>query len=270
MTSLYNNNNKMSILSHFDNFIIAECNQGQRKNGVQYGGKYVAQQLNIKPKHIIKNDLFDSVNSQENNGYQILSNILSTQSKTILIGGDHSLGISSVDAFLNMYKDELSVLWIDAHADINDHITSITGNIHGMPLGYHHIARTDKPCWRTEPHKLKSNQLYYFGIRDLDPAEIELIESDHIGYSTSIDDNLYKFIDDAKYLLISFDVDSLDPKYMDSTGVMANDGLTPNDVKTVIEYSIEHNKLIHLDIMEFNPLIGNPEKSIESIKEIFL
>jgi arginase len=260
----------MSILNFFDNLIVAQCSQGQKKDGVQHGGLYICRNFNKEPKNIIDKELFNTINEEEDNGYCVISNILSTQKRTMLIGGDHSLGISSVDAFLNKYKDDLSVLWIDAHADINDHNTSITGNIHGMTLGYHHISRADKPCWRKNPHKLKSSQLYYFGIRDLDSAEKELIESDGIGYSTRIDKNLYDFINKSKYLLISFDVDALDPEYMDSTGVMAENGLSPLDVKHIILYSINCGNLIHLDLMEFNPLLGNPEKSIKSIRTIFL
>lgn len=116
----------MSIVKYFDNFIIGECHQGQCKDGVQFGGKYICDRLLIKPTHIVKNQLFNNIHNIEDNGYHFISNILSTHTKTMLIGGDHSLGISSVDAFLNLYNDELSVLWIDAHADINDHITSIT------------------------------------------------------------------------------------------------------------------------------------------------
>lgn len=31
---------------------------------------------------------------------------------------------------------ELSVVWVDAHADINTPLTSSTGNIHGQPMSY--------------------------------------------------------------------------------------------------------------------------------------
>lgn len=263
----------MSIINYFNVFIIGECNQGQKKQGVQFGGKYICDRLNIKPQFTILNYLFDSIENNKDetnndNGYEIISFILSKNKKTMLIGGDHSLGISSVDAFLNLYKDELSVLWIDAHADINDHLTSLTGNIHGMSLGYHHYKRENKPCWRKSPHKLKSKQLYYFGIRDLDPEEIKLIESENIGYSTHNDDNLYNFINNSKYLLISFDVDALDPEFMDSTGVIANNGLLPDNVKNIISYSINSGKLIHLDLMEFNPSLGNSEKSFKALEYI--
>lgn len=269
----------MSI-NRFDNIIVAECSAGQRKQGVGDGGMFICENLNIKPNIVLENRIFSDINGLCENGYNILSSILdnfhtknlekSKKSMTLLIGGDHSLGISSVDFLLDKYRDKLSVLWIDAHADINDHLTSITGNLHGMPLGYHHESRSDKIWWRKNQHRLKSSQLYYFGIRDLDPAEKELIDKENIGYSTVFDNKLKNFIDSSEILLISFDVDSLDPTYLDSTGCYAPNGLSPTDVKNVIDYSINTNKLNHLDIMEFNPHLGDKIKSIETVKYIFL
>jgi arginase len=267
------------IKNLFDEVIVANCSQGQQKFGVQEGGEYICKYLDINPSITLEHKIFNDINGEGENGYKILSYMLGSFhekngiiKKTLLIGGDHSLGISSVDYFANRYKEKLRVLWIDAHADINDHITSLSGNIHGMPLGYHHISRTDKPCWRKSQYRLSSNQLYYFGIRDLDDSEKELIEKDNIPFSVNTKhnyDKLLKFIDDSKYLLISFDVDSLDPELMSSTGTRSCCGLNCKDVYDVIKYSIDKQKLIHLDIMEFNPELGNVEKSIKSLIEIF-
>ena len=266
------------MILNFTKVIIAECSNGQKKDGVQNGGKYICDKLNINYHDKIDFSKFNNIDDNtENNGYFQVSNLLQKYNKnndlTLLLGGDHSLGISSIDAFLDLYKDELRVLWIDAHADINDHLTSLTGNLHGMPIGYHHISRSDKPIWRTRDNRLKSNQLYYFGLRDVDPEELKLIAKENIGYSRNLQDNLadlLKFIDDSKYLMISFDVDSLDPTLLDSTGVLADKGLISVEVFYIIKNSIEKNKLIHLDIMEFNPNLGDPIKSIDCIKKILL
>lgn len=267
MTSLLKN--------HFDTVIVAKCAQGQRKLGVDEGGEYICKYLDINPTITLDYKLFNDINSEGENGYKILSYMLKSfhedNKKILVIGGDHSLGISSVDYLAALYGEKLSVLWIDAHADINDHITSLSGNIHGMPLGYHHIYRTDKPCWRREnQYRLKSSQLYYYGIRDLDSTEKQLIDEEHIGYSMTFDDKLKKFIENAEILLISFDVDALDPSHLDSTGCYSPDGLNPDDVKNVINYAKTLNKLTHLDLMEFNPYMGNWIKSLECIKKIFL
>jgi len=269
-------NSIKNLLSYFDFTLVAKCGSGQRKYGVEKGGEFICDALNIKPSLVLEKTLFNNIDLEFHNGYELISRSLDSHTynypntKTLLLGGDHSLGISSIDFMLEKYKDKLRVLWIDAHADINDHITSITGNLHGMPLGYHHISRTDKPRWRKNQYRLTSNQLYYFGIRDLDPAEIKLIEKENIGYSNSVDDKLKKFIDESEVLMISFDVDALDPTFLDSTGCLAPNGLKPFDVRFIIDYAIKTEKLKHLDIMEFNPELGNSDKSINCVRTIFL
>jgi arginase len=163
----------------------------------------------------------------------------------------------------------LRVLWLDAHADINDHTTSVTGNLHGMPLGYHYNNTKDKPIWNIENKRIKSNQLYYYGIRDLDPAEIDLILNDKIGFSTQIDNPLVDFIQNAPYLAISFDVDVLDPIFLDSTGTLAENGATPAEIKTIFDIAQKKDSFVHLDIVEINPLLGDWDKSIQTLDLIF-
>lgn len=45
------------------------------------------------------------------------------------------LAIGSVDGHVQAKSDNVAVLWIDAHADINTSLLSESGNMHGMPLG---------------------------------------------------------------------------------------------------------------------------------------
>lgn len=49
--------------------------------------------------------------------------------------GSSSLAIGSISGHAAS-RNELSVLWVDAHADINTPLTTPTGNIHGQPLSY--------------------------------------------------------------------------------------------------------------------------------------
>lgn len=53
----------------------------------------------------------------------------------LVIGGDHALGIGSIAGTARTIPaKDLSVIWIDAHTDINTDETSGSHNIHGMPL----------------------------------------------------------------------------------------------------------------------------------------
>jgi arginase len=187
--------------------------------------------------------------------------------KTLVLGGDHSVGISSLDAMIKLYGDDLRVLWIDAHADINDYNSSISGNIHGMPLGFHFIGTSNVVPWDTKSRRLQPHQLYYFGIRDLDKFESNLIREYNIKHTNHINDSLIDYITTAPKLMISFDVDSLDPEYVNSTGTRANGGIKPSDINTIMNTA---KNLVHLDITEFNPLIGDKESSIDSIKKCFI
>lgn len=46
-----------------------------------------------------------------------------------------SLAIGSIHGH-SAAVGELSVVWVDAHADINTPLTSYTGNLHGQPMSY--------------------------------------------------------------------------------------------------------------------------------------
>ncbi len=54
----------------------------------------------------------------------------------LVLGGDHSLGLGSIDGQLRNHKENLKVLWIDAHADINTLKTTSSQNYHGMPVSH--------------------------------------------------------------------------------------------------------------------------------------
>ena len=51
----------------------------------------------------------------------------------IMIGGDHSAAIASALASTKVNID-VGMIWIDAHTDYNTFETTVTGNIHGLPL----------------------------------------------------------------------------------------------------------------------------------------
>jgi len=51
------------------------------------------------------------------------------------IGGDHGVATGSISGLLDVYGDDLRVVWVDAHADINYIIENIR-NYHGMSVGH--------------------------------------------------------------------------------------------------------------------------------------
>ena len=91
-----------------------------------------------------------------------IQQILKEDRRVLTIGGDHSVGIGTIDGhvkvqyknsfiYTKLYiyifflyctyyiillkeKKNVGVLWIDAHADLNTNKTSESGNVHGMPV----------------------------------------------------------------------------------------------------------------------------------------
>ena len=68
---------------------------------------------------------------------------------------------------------------------------------------------------------------------------------------------------------ISFDVDALDPELVDSTGTKVPDGLEPEEVREIIKTALDVNKLVSLDVVEFNKDLGDPDNSLIAVKRVF-
>ena len=209
---------------------------------------------------------------------KLLSN---NSDKIINIGGDHSMAIASIAANLNTYGTKLKVLWFDAHGDINTRQSSSTSNYHGMPLSF--LTGLDSsPDFYYIKNKLIFNNLCYIGIRDLDPEEISTIKLYNIknikaeNFNNSINKyikDIIKWIGDSPVHL-SFDIDSLDPKYMEYTGTRAPDGLELDKVLICLKEICSKTNIVNVDLSElnlFNPdlIPHNPEKQLYSVN-VFL
>lgn len=116
--------------------------------------------------------------------------------------------------------------------------------------------------------KLRFEKITYCGIRDIDTFEGEIIKEKKIRVLDV--EKTIEFINNTDSPIhISFDVDVLDPELMSSTGTRVPDGLDCQEVKNIIGAALAHDKLVSLDVVEFNTALGDPKKSLEAIKEIF-
>ena len=98
---------------------------------------------------------------------------------SLLLGGDHSLGLGSVAATARVHNGDFGVIWVDAHADINTPETTVTGNIHGMPLAWAFGLAGRVPGFEWVPEGqtiLRPDQLVYIGLRDVDAAEKKILK----------------------------------------------------------------------------------------------
>uniref|UniRef100_A0A6C0JC81 Arginase n=1 Tax=viral metagenome TaxID=1070528 RepID=A0A6C0JC81_9ZZZZ len=211
------------------------------------------------------------------------------EGRRINIGGDHSMAIGSIAYTLNKHPNA-KVIWFDAHADINTHEESRTKNVHGMPLSFLSglTERTSKASETEEykfgfiKNKLDLKNLMYIGIRDLDEYEKKIIKDNNIQvikvdefncteiYPTYL--KIEHFIKDDPFH-ISFDVDSIDPDIIPSTGTSVKSGLLKFQTQTIVRQLMRSKKLVNMDITELN--ISNDfsdednNKSLKNTLDIF-
>lgn len=161
------------------------------------------------------------------------------------------------------------MIWIDAHPDIHTYKSTVSGNTHGTPLSV--CTALEKKHWasRMSAKMLPFDRLMYVGIRDIDDWEAEIIEREKVKHFTV--EQAVQWIKDNKDLPIhiSFDVDALDPDYVSSTGTRVENGLTPKEVRDIISEALIQDNLVSLDVVEFNPRLGNPMESMKSVQEVF-
>ncbi|RWX59754.1 arginase, partial [Mesorhizobium sp. M4B.F.Ca.ET.089.01.1.1] len=63
----------------------------------------------------------------------------SRQAMPIFLGGDHSISAGTLSGVARRAKElgrPLFVLWLDAHPDFHTLDTTVSGNLHGVPLAY--------------------------------------------------------------------------------------------------------------------------------------
>src|SRR5699024_746603 len=94
----------------------------------------------------------------------------------LVLGGDHSIAIGTI-AGLSEHYENLGVIWIDAHADMNTEETTPSGNIHGMPLAVSlGLGNEQLTSIMKQGPKIKPENIVLIGIRDLDEGEKQLIK----------------------------------------------------------------------------------------------
>ncbi len=199
----------------------------------------------------------------------------------MVIGGDHSTAIGSISADLDYYKGDISVIWIDAHADIHNDETTPSGNIHGMPLSVCIGRCSDK--FNIGEYKLDPKNIFYIGLRDYEKEEMEYIKKSNITYYKDSDinlNNLESIIKDiiskvkTKYVHISFDFDSLSKSEFNAVNVAVNGtyqkdgGLNLNEAIKCLELLFSNLNVSTLDMVEYNPVLDKDGSCLSKIEVI--
>ncbi|MFO7783285.1 MAG: arginase [Thermodesulfobacteriota bacterium] len=201
----------------------------------------------------------------------------------LAMGGDHTVSIGSVaglSAHCRARGLRLGVLWIDAHADMNDEETTPSGNIHGMALavslGFGHEQLTNLLGFSP---KLEPQNVFLVGVRSIDPDERKIIrkagisvytmtEIDRRGMAQVIEEILRSLIESVDVIHVTFDVDSVDPSLAQGVGTPVPGGLTYREAHLIMETIAECGKLSSMDVAEINPTLDDRNRTAILTAEI--
>jgi arginase len=196
----------------------------------------------------------------------------------LVLGGDHSLAAGSVAGVATAMwerKKSIGLVWIDAHSDINTPETTLTGNVHGMPvahllgMGDARLARIAKKYPAVLPE-----HLVYVGLRDVDQAEKDVIralgiraytmrEIDERGLRSVVADAMEVASRGTGGFYISCDADWVDPTYAPGVGTAARGGATLREAHLAMEMIHDSGLLLGMDFVEINPILDSHNQTAE-------
>lgn len=156
------------------------------------------------------------------------------------IGGEHSINIPIIECF----EKDISLITIDAHLDSRDEY---------LGTKYSHACVT-----RRASEHLGVDNVFAIGVRSISQEELEM--DNVIKHATSFEIHekgiewaVKKALDSVKNqkIYLSLDIDGIDPAYAPGTGTPEPFGLTPMDVKKVI--NMLGDRLVGFDVNEVCP-----------------
>ena len=183
----------------------------------------------------------------------------------IMIGGDHSAAIASALASAKVNID-VGIIWIDAHTDYNTFETTVTGNIHGLPLAAINGYKNSELRYYHDGKVIQPSRTVIIGARSIDEAEKDNVKYSAVTVFTTQDikeKGIEAIMDEAfkiagyktKGIHISYDLDIIDPDIAPGVSVPEFDGINEEEAMQINEYIINHMKsVLSYDLVEFNPL----------------
>jgi len=173
----------------------------------------------------------------------------------VTIGGEHSVSVGAVRAHAARYPG-LSVLQIDAHADLQDEFNGSRYN-HACVM-----ARVREICPSVQ-----------VGIRAMDAYEQEVAEAGRVFYAEEIRGSR-EWIERAASLLtdtvyVTIDLDGFDVSIMPATGTPEPGGLLWYDVIELLRKVAETRRVVGFDVVELCPNVYNRQCDYLAAKLIY-
>ena len=182
----------------------------------------------------------------------------------VTVGGDHSCAMGTIaGAAEALGRENVSVIYLDGHTDINTEKTSPTGFLHGMPLASA-LGLCESVHTVGEKQHIFGENIYIVGARSIDDGEYGIIRENGVHLITASrlkSEGAGRIAADiagqiiTPYIHVSFDVDFMDGDVFPSTGYRMSGGATLFEAETILKTILKTGKVRSFDCVEYNPLL---------------
>ena len=164
---------------------------------------------------------------------------LNQEKKIGILGGEHSVSIGAIEVFSKKHND-LTVLQIDAHADLRDEYNG---------------SRYNHACVMRRAQSYA--KVVQVGIRNVCSEEKENIIEENIFYAHKLrhdPDWISKVIDSlSDHVYLTIDLDGLDPSILPATGTPLPGGLQWYELMDLLVQVFKSKKVVAFDVVELCP-----------------
>ena len=268
------------------NFIGACSDLGVHVCGSEKGPVELTNNFNIKNYMVEKEQIeksFDindlrknekAINNFTKKIFDTSLNILKNDNIPLLIGGDHSCVIGSALASQKHNKN-IGIIWVDAHIDYNTFETTITGNIHGLPLAAINGLCTDLTDFITSNYINPKNTVVVGYRAKEENCDIEMENIKKMGVTVFTTDDIKKYgasnimrqailiaNNNTNGIHVSLDLDVIDPLIAPGVSIPEYDGITDSQMYEIVDEVIKNKDIVKsIDLVEFNPDLDFEDKT---------
>jgi arginase len=196
----------------------------------------------------------------------------------VVLGGDHSLSagsVAGVSSALSARNERLGLIWLDAHADLNTPGTTLSGNVHGMPVA--HLLGYGDPRMASLAHPapaVRAENVVIIGARDLDQAERDnarefgvtiytMRDLDERGLRAVLSEAIAKVSAGTSGIHVSLDLDFIDPREAPGVGTPVRGGATFREAHLAMETLWDTGRIVSMDLVEVNPVLDEVNHTAE-------
>jgi agmatinase len=181
--------------------------------------------------------------------------LLSDKKFPVIIGGNHTVAVGAIKAFSEFY-DDLSVLQLDAHADLRQEYEG---------------SKLNHACVMARAREFAP--IVQVGIRSMSSYELPFAEKDRIFYSHDLyyDKNLYERAIGklSENVYITIDLDVFDPSIMPSTGTPEPGGPEYLELLHFLRDVIKKKNVVGFDVVELCPSQNDKSPDFIAAKIIY-